>query len=260
MAKKQKLSGQEKFETYYKAIYADGWETLKSDLLRDSEPVLLSEQLIRPYFMDKGSIDAASFLPVKPGDSVLDMCAAPGGKSLVLALKLKGTGSLKCNDRSAARRSRLHKVIEQCLPEEYSQNITVTGFDSSKWNLFEKDAYDCILLDAPCSSERHVLKDPSALEDWGTNRPKVLAIQQFAMLASALDAVKTGGYILYSTCSINPLENEMNIEKLHTKRNGRFEEIELATQAHKLSHGYIYLPYSESSLGPLYFCLLRRLS
>lgn len=257
---KKKPDGSEKFETYYSSIYKDSWETLKANLLTDSQPVLLSNQLTSEYYLDRASIEAASHLPVKAGDSVLDMCAAPGGKSLVLALKLKGTGSLKCNDRSSARRSRLHKVIKECLPLEYSQNIQITAYDSTKWNLFEKDAYDCILLDAPCSSERHVLKDPQALSDWGTNRPKVLSIQQFAMLASALDAVKTGGYILYSTCSINPLENEENIEKLYKKREGRFEEIPLETKAEKLSHGYIYLPSESSPSGPLYFCLLRRIS
>lgn len=257
---KKKPDGSQKFETYYKSIYQDDWETLKASLLSDSQPVLLSDQLKEEYFLDRASIEAASHLPVKPGDSVLDMCAAPGGKSLVLALKLKGTGSLKCNDRSSARRSRLHKVIEQCLPQEYSENITITAYDSTKWNLFEKDAYDCILLDAPCSSERHVLKDSQALSEWGPNRPKVLSIQQFAMLASALDAVKTGGYILYSTCSINPLENEENIEKLHKKREGRFEEVVLETKASKLSHGYIYLPSENSPAGPLYFCLIRRLA
>lgn len=259
MAHKEKLQGSEKFEHYYSEIYKERWPFLKEALLKESNPVLLSEQLTKEYYMDKASIAAAQFLPVKENDCVLDMCAAPGGKTLVLALKLNGTGSLVSNDRSSLRRSRLHNVIESCLPEKLRQNITVTGHDSTKWGLYEQEKYDCVLLDAPCSSERHVIQDPIALAEWGTNRPKTLAIQQFAMLASALEAVKTGGYILYSTCSINPLEDTMVIDKLCKKRNGKFEETALDTDAEKLDHGYIYLPDASNGIGPLYFCLIRKL-
>lgn len=260
MAHKEKLSGSEKFESFYKEIYQERWEVLKEALLKESEPVLLSEKLVKPYYMDIASIKAASFLPVKEGDTVLDMCAAPGGKSLVIALALKGTGSLTSNDRSSLRRSRLHNVLSSCLTEEYSKNITVTGHDSTKWGLYEQDKYDAVLLDAPCSSERHVLQDESALSIWGPNRPKTLAITQYAMLSAALDAVKVGGFILYSTCSINPMENSMVIEKLYKKRSLRFEEINLQTDAEKLEHGNIFLPDKTGGTGPLFFCLLRRLS
>lgn len=259
MAHKEKIPGSEKFENYYSEIYKDRWLLLKEALKKESNPVLLSETLTKEYFMDKASITAAQFLPVKENDCVLDMCAAPGGKTLVLALKLNGTGSLISNDRSSLRRSRLHNVIESCLPENLRANITVSGHDSTKWGLYEKEKYDCVLLDAPCSSERHVIQDPTALAEWGPNRPKTLAIQQFAMLASALEAVKSGGYILYSTCSINPLEDNMIIDKLCRKRSGKFEEIPLKTTAEKLDHGYIYLPDSSNGIGPLYFCLIRKI-
>lgn len=259
MAKKIKLSGAEKFDSYYKEIYQDRWESIKTAFAVESQPISLSAELVEPYYMDKASIFAANCLPVKENDKVLDMCAAPGGKTLVLALKLKGSGQLISNDRSAARRNRLINVIQTCLPEEWRKNIKVTGYDSSKWTLYEQNEYDCVLLDAPCSSERHVLNDAKALDIWGTNRPKQLAIQQFAMLCSALDAVKEGGYILYSTCSINPEENEKVIEKLCTKRAGRFEEIDTKVDnAEKLSHGRIFMPDKADGIGPLYFCLLKR--
>lgn len=260
MAHREKLSGSQKFQSYYSEIYGGRWESLEKALLEDSSPISLSDELASPYYMDRASIRAASYLPVREGDDVLDMCAAPGGKTLVLALRLKGSGSLTSNDRSSQRRNRLHNVIETCLPRDYRDNITVTGHDSTKWGLYEQNRYDCILLDAPCSSERHVLKDGTALSQWGTSRPKTLAIQQFAMLAGALDAVKTGGYILYSTCSINPLENDMVIGKLFSKREGRFEEVMLETDAERQSHGYLYLPDRADGTGPLFFCLLRRLS
>jgi len=111
-----------------------------------------------------------------------------------------------------------------------------------------------------------VLTDPSALSQWSPNRPKQLSIQQFAMLAAALDAAKAGGFILYSTCSICNLENELVIEKLAKKRTGRFKEIDMAAlnpdlenQSEALSHGRIVLPDAHDGCGPLYFCLLRKL-
>lgn len=261
MAHKDKDDGKTKFENYYSLIYKDRWSSLKEALLKESTTVSLSDKLVTPYYMDEASIIAASQLPVKEGNHVLDMCAAPGGKTLVLALKLNGTGSLKSNDRSADRRGRLHKVIEDCLPQNFRQNITITGHDSTKWSLYEKDAYDCVLLDAPCSSERHVLNDEKALSIWSPNRPKTLAITQFAMLAAALDAVKVGGYILYSTCSINHVENEDIIAKLYSKRSGRFEEIPLDDNlSQQLEHGRIILPDVCENKGPLFFCLLRRIS
>jgi len=259
MAKKEKISGSEKFNTYYSELYGERWNSLKDAFSKESSPISLSDELSQAYYMDKASILAADVLPVKEGNKVLDMCAAPGGKTLVIALKLRGTGQLVSNDRSASRRNRLINVIQTCLPADWGKNIKVTGYDSSKWSLFEQNEYDCVLLDAPCSSERHVINDGKALEIWSPNRPKQLSIQQFAMLASALDAVKPNGYVLYSTCSINPIENELIIEKLEKKRSGRFEEVKTDVPgSEKLSHGQIFLPDKAEGTGPIYFCLIRK--
>lgn len=283
MSKKDCVAAKDKFDIYYKGIYGLRWPSLKDAMMKESSPVRLSmaidetisKCLNEPYYMDRASILAASMLPVEKGHNVLDMCAAPGGKTLVLASKLEGTGALVSNDRSAQRRSRLAKVIQSCLVQNASTNIRITGHDSSKWSLHEKNVYDSILLDAPCSSERHVLNDESELAIWSETRPKRLAIQQFAMLAAALEAAVDGGFILYSTCSINPIENEMVIEKLHRKREGQFEEVciddaveELkegpltnvfnSLQVEKLKHGQIVLPDASDFCGPLFFCLLRK--
>ena len=265
MSKKDKVPGDQRFEQYYSELYGSRWPSLKEALLKESHPVSLSDKLLEPYYMDSASILAASMLPISENNSVLDMCAAPGGKTLTIALRLNGTGSLVSNDRSASRRNRLINVLDSCLPERLRSVVKVTGHDSTTWSLHEKEAYDRILLDAPCSSERHVLSDQSALSIWSPNRPKQLAIQQFAMLAAALDAVKPGGYVLYSTCSICRLENEDVIGKLFKKRSGLFEEInmildhpELQNQSEPLSHGRIVLPDTQNGTGPLYFCLIRK--
>ncbi len=265
MPRKEKLSGEQRFEQYYGELYGSRWPNLRDALLQETNPISLSDELKSPYYMDKASILAASMLPISENNEVLDMCAAPGGKTLTIALRLKGTGSLVSNDRSAARRNRLLKVLDDCLPPEYRSVVKVTGHDSTTWSLHEREAYDRILLDAPCSSERHVLTDRAALSIWSPNRPKQLAIQQFAMLAAALDAVRPGGYILYSTCSICRLENELVMEKLCKKRSGLFEEVDmlelrpdLGELSEPLDHGRIVLPDSHDGAGPLYFCLLRK--
>ncbi|MBR4478063.1 MAG: RsmB/NOP family class I SAM-dependent RNA methyltransferase [Spirochaetales bacterium] len=265
MAKAAKASGEERFEQYYGEIYGSRWPVLREALLKETNPVSLSEKLKEPYYMDKASILAASMLPISENNTVLDMCAAPGGKTLSIALRLNGNGKLISNDRSASRRNRLISVLDTCLSPELRAIVKVTGHDSTTWSLHEKDAYDRVLLDAPCSSERHVLTDKKALAIWSPNRPKQLAIQQFAMLAAALDAAKDDAYILYSTCSICPLENELIIEKLLRKRQGLFEEVdlkglhpELNDSAESLSHGYIVLPDVQDGAGPLYFCLIRK--
>lgn len=261
MAKrKTKEEGSVLFDAYYHSMYQDRWPLLRHALQQKREPIAFSQGLLKSYYLDEASLVAPRLLNVEHGDMVLDMCAAPGGKTLVLAGALQGTGRLVSNDRSSARRARLHQVIEGHLSESDRSNITVTGHDASRWSLYEQQLYDKVLLDAPCSSERHVLSDTKALQQWSKARPKHLSVMQFAMLASALEAVKIGGLILYSTCSINPMENQQVIEKLEKKRKGRFvlESISLP-QAEPLSYGCITLPDSASGKGPLYVCLIRRL-
>ena len=260
MAKKTKIDSKELFDSYYREIYGERWECLKEAMLKPSNPISLSDKLLTPYYLDQASITAAESLPIEKGDNVLDMCAAPGGKTLSIALRLDGEGHLVSNDRSPARRQRLKNVIDSCLDERQKSIITVTGHDSTKWGLYEKDMYDKILLDAPCSSERHVLKDEAELSKWSANRPKVIALNQFAMLAAALDAVKVGGLILYSTCSINPEEDDKVIEKLFRKRSDKFELIQINSNnnAEKTQYGNIILPDRANGEGPLFFTLIRR--
>ncbi len=260
MGKKKQKNPEKDFNDYYQSIYKERWDELKLALQKEKSNVEFKENLIKPYYLDEASLFCANLLDINEGDNVLDMCAAPGGKTLVIASKLKGSGHLVSNDRSSKRRARLHNVVEEHLKEEYRNNISISAHDSTKWGLYEKDTYDKILLDAPCSSERHVLNDLTYLNKWSLNRPKQLSIKQFAMLAAALDAVKVGGIILYSTCSISPMEDEDIIKKLNKKRKGKFEIIDFKSDiAEDREFGKIVLPDNSDNRGPLYFCLIRRL-
>ncbi len=289
----QILKGQEGFDAFYSEMYGDRWPRLKEALLAPKKHVAV----VNPYshykfpevpltvdgisfdhavkeifpqpekthhdYMNYYLMDAASILPVQaldlhPGDRAVDLCAAPGGKSFLMALKLKNQGLLVSNDRSAARRARIHRIFDDYIPKTEQKIHTITSYDATKWSLYQKSNYDKVLLDAPCSSERHVLEDSKELAMWAPGRTKAIAITQFAMLASALDIIKVGGTVVYSTCALSKLENDGIIAKLFQKRAGRFELIhkEFAF-GEPTEFGWQVLP-DTTGWGPFYLAVVKR--
>ncbi len=99
----------------------------------------------------------------------------------------------------------------------------MTKSDASRWGLSKTEEFDRILVDAPCSGERHLLKKPLELARWSLKGSKGLVVRQHALLCSALDCLKPGGRLVYSTCSIQPAENDGVIERLKKSREGEFE-------------------------------------
>ncbi len=248
------------FDQFYRAQYEDRWDTLKQALLSDKEDKASPDGLIEPYYMDRTSMEVPLLLRPQEGDRILDMCAAPGGKSIILALALKGTGLLVSNDRSPDRRARMKRAFEAVLPETWRENIRITGHDASKWGLYEKEAYDLILLDAPCSSERHVLRSQEHLSVWSPSRPRRLQAEQYSMLASALLALRSGGRVLYSTCSINRGEDDGIIGRLMTRKPGIARPVDISLEyGEKLEYGTIVLPDVAGGRGPMYAALLEKI-
>jgi 16S rRNA C967 or C1407 C5-methylase (RsmB/RsmF family) len=183
------LKGPEGFNQFYADMYGERWPRLKEALLAPKKHVAVAnpwshfkfaeqplvvnglsfEHDVRESFpppeathhgyMNYYLLDAASILPIEalnpqPGEKVVDLCAAPGGKSFLCAIKMKGEGLLISNDRSAARRARIHRIFDDYIPKTAQKNLTVTSYDATKWSLYQKSMYDKVLLDAPCSSER----------------------------------------------------------------------------------------------------------
>jgi 16S rRNA C967 or C1407 C5-methylase (RsmB/RsmF family) len=257
MTKKSSSRGLDAFNHYFQPIYGERWPTLLEALQKPSTHFALESPFTsKTYHLDEASVIAAGALPIKPGDRVLDMCAAPGGKALTLLFRADSSNHFVLNERSATRRGRLQKVLSDYLGATHGFDIKVSGHDATKWCLYEKDAYNAILLDAPCSSERHLLEKPALMKEWSAHRTKVLALQQFAMLASAGDAIKVGGHILYAT-SISPAENDDVIAKL-LKRREQFEVVPIQfDKGEATPHGWIFLP-DASGIGPLYVSLVRR--
>jgi len=255
---KNKVSRAEAFDSFYREIWGGRWDGLKEALLSERTPAMFTDGLAKPYALDKASVLVSSLMPLSGGLDVLDMCAAPGGKSLCLLSRMDG-GSFVANDRSRERKIRLGQVLSDHLPEDKRSLVRTTCSDASKIGLREKEAYDRILLDAPCSSERHVLSSEKHMAMWSINRPKRLAIEQYSLLSSAAMALRKGGYILYSTCSVNPAEDELVIEKLFKRHGEEFLEVEISLPcAEKRQHGILILPDTADNMGPLYACLLRK--
>lgn len=244
------------------------------------------------YHMDPASLLPALALDVQPGMEVLDLCAAPGGKTLILAESLflsstSGQGRLVANEISDGRRTRLKNTIRDYVPPEFQERIRVTGYDASRWGLNEKEAYDRILVDAPCSGDRFFLKklhnqqlhesDAEEIEDFRPGRSKRLAIRQYAILASAWMALKPGGRLVYSTCAVSEVENDKVVAKLIKRQgvassgevaltvdrelSGKLGEVsaELQMVCEPTAHGFIVLPDRSGGAGPIYFSILNKL-
>lgn len=269
------------FQKFYYEMYGDRWPRLEAALREDENQIARANKFsgiqeswngdgevprasngtLSHYVMDPASILAARALNVQPGDKVLDMCAAPGGKTLILAESLPG--ELIANELSNDRRARLMKVMQQYIPRELRDHIFVTGKEGGKFALTHKEYFDRILVDAPCSGERHLLKNQKEMQDWSPSRTKKLAQRQYALLTAALLACKQGGRIVYSTCSISTLENDGVIEELFRRKGEVFrlveqENLSANDKGEKTKFGQIFLP-DICQMGPIYFSILEKL-
>lgn len=152
----------------------------------------------------------ARLLPIEPGDRVLDLCAAPGGKSTELGARLKRKGLLVANDLSVSRAQALLKNLEL----SGLLNILVTAEAPDRLAETFGMFFDKILVDAPCSGEGMFRKDPALIKSWEEKGPRYYAPVQQKILAAAVRMLVPGGYLLYSTCTFAREENEDNIIRL----------------------------------------------
>lgn len=156
------------------------------------------------YLQEPSAMTPANRFPVNPGDFVLDLCAAPGGKATELGAKLQGEGLLVANDISASRARALLRNLELFgIPNTLVTNETPARLSASFPEFFDK-----ILVDAPCSGEGMFRKDMDIAKTWDESRPGYFAQLQKEILANAFSMLKPGGKLLYSTCTFSPEENE----------------------------------------------------
>ena len=162
------------------------------------------------YLQEPSAMTPANRLPVEPGDKVLDVCAAPGGKATELGAKLKNEGVLIANDISNSRAKGLLKNIEVFG----IGNVLVLSEEPGKIENYFQEYFDKILIDAPCSGEGMFRKDKKMVKAWEEHGPEFFAKIQRSIVTQAARMLKPGGMILYSTCTFDPEENEGTIEYL----------------------------------------------
>lgn len=295
----------QKFEDFFSSIYGDRWADLRlamlskslqvarlnqflyknEDVLKNHENLLLegcySTEKIKEigdqfYILDPASVIVARAVDAKAADSVLDMCAAPGGKTLVIAedLLLSEPDQLSiklqwANELSNERRGRLTRVIQQYVPHPQRDQMWVKGADAQKFGLKNVEEFDAVLLDAPCTGERHLLENKSEYLLWTESRTNHLAHRQYSLICSALLSLKSGGRLVYSTCSISPIENDDIIKKLFKKKSESFQLLDAADvvaqtsraigeiKFEKTEFGLQFLP-DRCGYGPMYMTVLQK--
>ena len=274
---KQKLSGAQGFEEYYRELYGQRWDALKESFAGEGSAVEYHVNGAREsYFLDSASVLAALCLPLENATDLLDLCAAPGGKTLVLASRMGGDAKLSSNERSPERKHRLSTVVETCLPPEIPERVKPPCSGGAAGFTRQSECFDRILLDAPCSSERHVIADPKYLNTWSPSRIKTVTTEQWALLSSAYRLLRPQGILLYSTCALCPEENDGMIERLYKKFNKdgtAFRLLEPAPQLSQISafapaltlpgfektkYGYMIMPDCQKGAGPIYFSIISK--
>lgn len=269
--------------------------------------------------LDAASALCAHMLDVQPNDRVLDLCAAPGGKSVALAQLIfphlhadsaahypapPKPGCLHSNEVDHARNKRLAANLRAYLPDSLFDGgggaVRVLRLDGSDARAVTQlpcgpGGYDRVLLDAPCSSERHIIQAhvraaaggrvADEMARWRRGGSKTLAKLQTELLMTALKAVKVGGRVVYSTCSIEAGENDGVIEKmlaavekdrkkfgvswgvkfdLGSKLNNRAGPVDEALESftEETRYGRIAVPDHKDGKhwGPLFFCVITKIS
>lgn len=162
------------------------------------------------YLQEPSAMTPANRLPVTPGDRVLDLCAAPGGKATELGAKCQGKGILYANDISRTRCRALLKNLELAG----IGNLYVTNETPENLARCFPEYFDKILIDAPCSGEGMFRREPAMAAHWEKQGPEFYHKLQKNIVLQAAAMLKKGGMMLYSTCTFSPLENEGTVRYL----------------------------------------------
>lgn len=159
------------------------------------------------YIQEPSAMSPITQMGIREGDIVLDLCAAPGGKSTYIASLLNNTGVLFSNEIVATRA----KILSSNIERMGIKNAIVTNESPLKLSQIFVNYFDKILVDAPCSGEGMFRKDPNAILEWSVDNVKMCADRSYDILEKAFAMLKVGGTLTYSTCTFSLDENEMNI-------------------------------------------------
>ncbi|MGN0308957.1 MAG: RsmB/NOP family class I SAM-dependent RNA methyltransferase, partial [Lachnospiraceae bacterium] len=161
------------------------------------------------YIQEPSAMAAAEYLEVKPGERILDLCAAPGGKSTQIGGYLQGEGLLLCNEPHPSRA----KILSENIERMGIGNALVTNEMPNKLAESFPEYFDKILVDAPCSGEGMFRKNEEARREWSLQNVKLCAHRQEEILEEAAKMLRLGGKLVYSTCTFSKEENEESISR-----------------------------------------------
>ncbi|NXP56450.1 NSUN4 methyltransferase, partial [Heliornis fulica] len=229
--------------------------------------------LLDYYLMDAASLLPVLALNVQPDDFVLDLCAAPGGKTLAL-LQTGVCRHLAANDISPSRTKRLYQILHSYVPKEIREIVRVTSYDGRDWDQLEGGTFHKVLVDVPCTTDRHSVMetDNNIFHKRRTKERQMLPMLQLQLLMAGILATKPAGEVVYSSCSLSPLQNEHVVERAVEIAETQFN---ISIHVEDLSHfrtlfqdtfsffadcrlGELVLPHLTANFGPMYFCKLRR--
>ena len=203
------------------------------------------------YVQEASSMFLQVVLQQITGDTplrVLDLCAAPGGKSTLLANNLPKDSLLVSNEIIKSRAS----ILKENIIKWGYDHIVVTNSDPNRFTGM-KGAFDMILVDAPCSGEGMFRKDEKAIMEWSENNLRLCEERQKRILSDVWDALAPGGYLVYSTCTYNPGENEDILNWILTTFDASSVEIRhnftAITPSPSPLHGYHFYPHKTSGEG-----------
>lgn len=172
------------------------------------------------YIQEPSAMSAAALLDPQPGEAVLDLCAAPGGKSTQIAAKMAGRGVLVSNEPVFSRA----KILSSNIERMGIRNCLVTCALPERLAESFPQFFDRIMVDAPCSGEGMFRKAPESRLEWHADSPEQCAARQMQILSQATEMLKPGGTMVYSTCTFNRMENEGVIEAF-LKANSAFRTV-----------------------------------
>uniref|UniRef100_A0A8C5SZD3 NOP2/Sun RNA methyltransferase 3 n=1 Tax=Malurus cyaneus samueli TaxID=2593467 RepID=A0A8C5SZD3_9PASS len=226
---------------------------------------------LKEYYL----LNAASLLPVlalevKDGEDVLDLCAAPGGKSIAI-LQCACPGHFHCNEYDDLRSRWLERTIESFIPDPLINLIMVSKLDGRQIGHLKPGLYDKVLVDAPCSNDRSWLfsGDPQQAVLRLMQR-KELSSLQFQLLRSAIKALRPGGSLVYSTCTLSRAENSdvislildscRNVIPVDISEMAKGVSQEFTFFSGTRQHELLVLPEKGRAWGPMYIAKLKKIA
>uniref|UniRef100_H2YUK6 5-cytosine rRNA methyltransferase NSUN4 n=1 Tax=Ciona savignyi TaxID=51511 RepID=H2YUK6_CIOSA len=275
----EKLSEHQKLQKVCYGVRAYLYE--KGDITEFDNPHKVKKLSVLPSFL----LDAGSVLPIlsldpQPGDHILDMCSAPGGKLNIIMQAIGDSGRIVANDVDSKRLTRIKNVYKEYIPKQFSveEFIKFVQFDGREWTEIETNAYDKVLVDVPCTNDRHSLytSDRDADNIFSNLRKREraqLPHVQCELLKNAILACRPNGIVVYSTCTASPLQNQFvvqyavqelleqhnitcQVEDTRSLVGLLHDEFQFLTSTNL---GELVIPKLDANFGPMYFCKLRRL-